>query len=62
VRQTLGKSVSAPLEVTAVSRIQEPGGYTRSQEDTKTIQFEYRKNRADTTGHERTRHCAGSGP
>jgi hypothetical protein len=40
----------------------EPGGYTRSQEDTKKIQFDYRRNRADTTGHGRTRCNAGSGP
>jgi hypothetical protein len=28
----------------------------------KKIHFEYRRNLADTIGHERTRHDAGSGP
>jgi len=40
----------------------ETGGYGRLQEGTKRIQLEYRWNLADTTGHERTRHHAGSGP
>jgi hypothetical protein len=40
----------------------EPSGYQRSQEDTKKIHFEYRRNLEDTRGHERTRHDAGSGP
>ena len=40
----------------------EPGGYRRTQEDTKRIELEYRRNPADTTGHERTRPYAGSGP
>jgi hypothetical protein len=40
----------------------EPSGYRRSQEDTKKIHLEYRRNLADTVGHERTRHDAGSGP
>jgi hypothetical protein len=34
----------------------EPRGYRGSQEDTKKTQFRYRRNHADTTGHERTRH------
>jgi len=50
-------TVSQPCHALA-----EPGGYRRSQEDTKKIQFEYSRNRADATGHERTRPCAGSGP
>ncbi len=54
---TQGSSVSQPCHALA-----ELGGYRRSQEDTKTILLEYRRNLADTTGHERTRHHAGSGP
>ncbi len=57
-----GVSVRAPWRSQLCHAFTEPGGYRRSQEDTKKIQFEYRRNRADTTGHERTRHCAGSGP
>jgi hypothetical protein len=56
------ESVSEPLEVTAVSRIhgtrrihEVTGGH---EEDPLRVQDEP----ADTTGHERTRHCAGSGP
>jgi len=57
------------FRVIAVSRIREFSGYRRSQEDTKKIQFEYRRNLADTTGHERTpqyrvrdREAPGSNP
>ncbi len=62
VRQTIGSQSPSPWRSQPCHAFTEPGGYTRSQEDTKKIHFEYRRNRADTTGHERRRHCAGSGP
>jgi hypothetical protein len=62
LRQTIGSQSLSPWRSQPCHAFTEPGGYTRSQEDTKKIQVEYRRNRADTTGHERTRHCAGSGP
>ena len=53
----------SPVEVTAVSRIrgtQRIHGVTGGhEEDTKKIELEYRRNPADTTGHERTRPYAG---
>ena len=55
VRQTIGSQSPSPWRSQLCHAFTEPGGYTRSQEDTKKIQFEYRRNRADTTGHERTR-------
>src|SRR5258708_23980697 len=57
-----GVSFRAPWRSQPSHAFTEPGGYTRSQEDTKKIEFEYGRNRADTIGHERTRHSAGSGP
>ena len=48
--------------VTDVSRIR---GTERKQEDTsghEAVAFGYGGTRADTAGHERTRHTAGSGP
>ncbi len=40
----------------------EPEGHRRTPEETEAGQFEYRRTRKDTPGHERTRHTAGSGP
>ena len=50
-------AVSQPCDALA-----EPAGYMRTQEDTKKIDLEHRRSRADTTGQERTRPRAGSGP
>jgi hypothetical protein len=61
-RETIGSQSPSLWRSQLCHAFREPGGHTRSQEDTKKIQFEYRRNRADTTGHERTRDCAGSGP
>src|SRR5438552_11715882 len=47
-RQTIGSQSPSPWRSQLCHAFREPGGYTRSQEDTKKIQFEYRRNRADT--------------
>src|SRR5437867_2267414 len=61
VRQTIGSQSPSPWRSQPCHAFTEPGGYTRSQEDTKKIQFEYRRNRADTTEHERTPHLFEAG-
>src|SRR5438093_11761607 len=60
-RQTIGSQSPSPWRSQPCHAFTEPGGYTRSQEDTKKIQFEYRRNRADTTEHERTSHLFEAG-
>src|SRR5207249_9603118 len=69
-RVVVGTGHSGGLEVSlrevgghsCVTHSRNPVDTGGNREDPKKIHFEYRRNRADTRGHERTRHDAGLGP